>query len=79
MVPHDPDRSRPNISLNQVLRNNNSGRRSRLHLNLYTNDREAEEERLVEIRATRYPRRYRQGTDLVVLEDPNQIGLQGEY
>lgn len=48
-----------------------SGKRSRLHLDLYTNDQEDEVRRLVKIGATRYPWRYTPGDDYVVLEDPD--------
>ena len=60
----------PNVSLNQVSEKR-SGKRSRLHLDLYTTDREHEVERLTTIGATRYPWRYRPGSDFVVLEDPD--------
>jgi len=42
-----------------------------LHLDLYTNDKENEVERLVEIGATRYPWRYRPNDDFIVLADPD--------
>jgi Glyoxalase-like domain len=48
-----------------------SGKRSRLHLDLYTTDSEAEVERLVKLGARRYPWRYAPGSDFVVLEDPD--------
>ncbi|HEY7079464.1 MAG TPA: VOC family protein [Nitrososphaeraceae archaeon] len=70
VVLRDPDGKMPNLSLNQVPRKN-SGRRSRLHLDLYTNNREAEVERLVKVGGNRYPWRYRQDADFVVLEDPD--------
>src|SRR5262249_19046269 len=44
---------------------------SRLYLDLYTNDRKSEVERLVMIGATRYPWRYKPHDDFVVLEDPD--------
>ena len=47
------------------------GKTSRVHLDLYTNDQEGEVERLIEIGATRYPRRYSPDEDFVVLEDPD--------
>jgi hypothetical protein len=47
------------------------GKTSRLHLDLYTNVQEGEVERLVEIGATRYPRRYSPGEDFIALEDPD--------
>jgi catechol 2,3-dioxygenase-like lactoylglutathione lyase family enzyme len=65
----DPNGKGPNVSLNQVQKPRAA--RSRLHLDLYTNDREAEVERLLKIGATRYPWRYRPGADFVVLEDPD--------
>jgi hypothetical protein len=42
MVLRDPDGRGPNVSLNQVPRKNSV--RSRLHLDLYTNNRESEVE-----------------------------------
>jgi hypothetical protein len=69
VVLRDPQGRGPNVSLNRVQKRRTA--RSRLHLDLYTNDREAEVERLVTIGATRYPWRYRPGADFVVLEDPD--------
>ena len=69
VVLRDPKGRAPNVSLNQV-----STRRiakSRLHLDLYTNDQEAEVERLVKLGAIRYPWRYPPGADYVVLQDPD--------
>ena len=48
-----------------------TGKRSRLHLDLYAENREREVARLVEIGAVRYPWRYRPGDDFVVLADPD--------
>jgi len=70
VVLHDTEGRGPNLSLDKV-REKRSGRRGRLHLDLYTNNRESEVERLVEIGATRYPWRYKPGDDFVVLEDPD--------
>ncbi len=42
-----------------------------MHLDLYTNNREGEVERLVKIGATRYPWRYKPDDDFIVLEDPD--------
>jgi len=42
-----------------------------LHLDLYTNNREGEVERLIKVGASRYPWRYKPGDDFVVLEDPD--------
>jgi catechol 2,3-dioxygenase-like lactoylglutathione lyase family enzyme len=66
----DPQGGGPNLSLDQTPERR-SGKRSRLHLDLYTNDQEGEVERLVNIGATRYPWRYRPDDDFVVLEDPD--------
>jgi len=65
----DPSGRGPNLSLQ--ARERPAGRRSWLHLDLYTDDRDGEVERLVEIGARRYPWRYRKGADFVVLEDPD--------
>jgi len=70
VVLRDPEGRGPNLSLNQVAERR-SGKRGRLHLDLYTNNREADVERLIAIGATRYPWRYRPGSDFVVLEDPD--------
>jgi catechol 2,3-dioxygenase-like lactoylglutathione lyase family enzyme len=70
VVLRDPDGRGPNISLDQVLQRS-SGKRGRLHLDLYTRNREAEVDRLVKIGATPYPWRYKPGDDFVVLEDPD--------
>ena len=48
-----------------------SGKRSRLHLDLYAPDQKQEVERLLELGATRYPWRYEPGDDFIVLEDPD--------
>jgi len=69
VVLRDPEGRMPNVSLNQVPHKRT--KRSRLHLDLYTTNREAEVERLLQIGATRYPWRYRPGADFVVLEDPD--------
>lgn len=70
VVLRDPDGKGPNVSLNRVP-TRRAGKRSRLHLDLYTSDRDGEVERLVELGATRYPWRYRPNSDFVVLEDPD--------
>ena len=58
VVLRDPRGARPNISLDRCSQPR-VGKRSRLHLDLYTNDREKEVARLVELGAVRYPWRYR--------------------
>jgi catechol 2,3-dioxygenase-like lactoylglutathione lyase family enzyme len=70
VVLRDPEGKGPNISLDQCPEKR-SGKRSRLHLDLYTNNREGEVERLVKLGATRYPWRCKPGDDFVVLEDPD--------
>src|SRR5919201_1408464 len=70
VVLRDPQARGPNVSLQRVP-TKRSGQRSRLHLDLYTNDREREVERLIAIGATRYSWRYRPGSDFTVLEDPD--------
>ena len=70
VVLRDPLGNGPNISLNRV-RERRTGRRSRLHLDLYTSDRSREVERLLSLGATRYAWRYKPGDDFVVLADPD--------
>jgi catechol 2,3-dioxygenase-like lactoylglutathione lyase family enzyme len=70
VVLRDPDGIGPNLSLQRVPKRR-SGKRSRLHLDLYTSQRQADVDRLVKIGATRYPWRYRPGSDFVVMEDPD--------
>lgn len=66
----DPEGRGPNISLDKVPERR-TGKRSRLHLDLYTDSRDAEVERLVAIGASRYPWRYGPDHDYIVLEDPD--------
>jgi hypothetical protein len=42
-----------------------------VHLDLYTDDQRGEVQRLIEIGASRYPRRYSPNEDFIVLEDPD--------
>jgi hypothetical protein len=70
IVLRDPKGKGPNISLDRVPERR-TGKRSRLHLDLYTNDQPREVERLVSLGATRYPWRYEPGQDFIVLEDPD--------
>ena len=72
VVLRDPEGRGPNVSLDQVPEKR-TGKRGRLHLDLYTNNREGEVERLVKGGASRSPWRYKSGDDLVVLEDPDGI------
>jgi catechol 2,3-dioxygenase-like lactoylglutathione lyase family enzyme len=48
-----------------------AGKRSRIHLDLYTDDQPGEVERLLGLGAKRYPWRYQPGADYVVLADPD--------
>jgi len=70
VILRDPEGKGPNISLDQTPQLH-TGKRSKLHLDLYAQDQAAEVERLVGLGATRYPWRYRPGDDFVVLEDPD--------
>jgi hypothetical protein len=70
VVLRDPDGRGPNLSLDKHPEKR-SGKRSRLHLDLYTDNRDAEVERLIGLGATRYPWRYRPHDDFIVLEDPD--------
>jgi catechol 2,3-dioxygenase-like lactoylglutathione lyase family enzyme len=70
VVLRDPKGRGPNLSLNQVSERR-VGKRSRLHLDLYTDNRDDEVERLIRIGAFRYPWRCRPGGDFTVLEDPD--------
>lgn len=69
-VLRDPLGMRPNVSLDRAP-HPRTGRRSWLHLDLYTTEQETEVERLIGIGAKRYPWRYKSGDDFVVLEDPD--------
>ncbi len=66
----DPGGRGPNISVDRAPERR-TGRRSWLHLDLYTPDQAGEVERLVALGAVRYPWRYEPGADYVVLEDPD--------
>ena len=70
VILHDPAGKGPNISLDQAPEKR-TGKRSWIHLDLYTSDREGEVERLVRLGATRYPWRYQPDDDFIVLEDPD--------
>src|SRR6266496_5826260 len=54
VVLRDPDGSNVNVSLQQVPERRIG--KNRLHFDLYTDDQEAEVERLLELGATRHPR-----------------------
>lgn len=58
----DPEGRGPNVSLD-YMPDKRRGKRSRLHLDLYTHDQQREVERLIMLGATRYPWRYRPDDD----------------
>jgi catechol 2,3-dioxygenase-like lactoylglutathione lyase family enzyme len=70
VILRDPDGRGPNISIDQAPVRR-SGKRSWLHLDLYTANQELEVERLVALGASRYPWRYGVNPDFVVLADPD--------
>jgi hypothetical protein len=69
VVLRDPNGRGPNISLNQVPKKTPG--RNNLHLDLYSNDREGEIERLLKVGAKRHPQTYDPDEDFRVLEDPD--------
>jgi catechol 2,3-dioxygenase-like lactoylglutathione lyase family enzyme len=69
VVLRDPEGRNPNVSLNQDPKKRLG--RNRLHLDLYTDNREDEVKRLLKIGATRHPQTYETDDDFVVLEDPD--------
>jgi hypothetical protein len=69
VVLRDPEARNPNVSLNQVPEKHMG--RNRLHLDLYTDNREDEVKRLLKIGATRHPQTYESNDDFRVLEDPD--------
>ena len=70
VILRDPLGKAPNISLDQAP-TKRTGKRSWLHLDLYTINQHNEVERLVTLGAIRYPWRYEPQADYVVLEDPD--------
>jgi catechol 2,3-dioxygenase-like lactoylglutathione lyase family enzyme len=70
VILRDPGGRGPSISLDQSA-TRRTGKRSWLHLDLYTTNQQGEVERLVQLGATRYPWRYQPHADFVVLEDPD--------
>jgi hypothetical protein len=69
----DPTGAGPNVSLDRVAEADLPplGELSRVHLDLYTADQEAEVERLLALGARRYEREYGPEHDFVVLVDPD--------
>jgi catechol 2,3-dioxygenase-like lactoylglutathione lyase family enzyme len=70
VVLRDPEGRGPSVSLDHIPEKR-TGKRSRLHLDLYTSDQQREVERLIMLGATRYPWRYRPDDDFIVLADPD--------
>ncbi len=70
VILRDPGGKGPNISLDQSP-TKRTGKRSWLHLDLYTTTQQGEVERLLQLGATRYPWKYGPDADYVVLEDPD--------
>jgi catechol 2,3-dioxygenase-like lactoylglutathione lyase family enzyme len=70
VVLRDPDGKGPNLSFQARERPRKN--RGWIHLDLYTNKRDEEVERLIALGASRYPWRYRPGSDFIVLEDPDR-------
>lgn len=68
VVLRDPEGRQVNVSL-QVVPEPRVGK-NRLHLDLYTDEQEAEVERLLALGATLQQREPEPGEDFVVLEDP---------
>jgi catechol 2,3-dioxygenase-like lactoylglutathione lyase family enzyme len=66
----DPHGRGPNVSIDRAPVKR-TGKRSWLHLDLYTEDQPGEVERLVSLGAKRYPWRYEPDADYIVLEDPD--------
>ena len=67
---HNPAGGGPNLALDRAP-HKRIGKRSWLHLDLYAGDAEREVDRLISLGATRYPWRYPDDADYVVLEDPD--------
>ncbi len=70
VILQDPGGKGPNISLDQSP-TKRTGKRSWLHLDLYTTNQQGEVERLLQLGATRYPLKDGPDADYVVLEDPD--------
>jgi Glyoxalase-like domain len=66
----DPAKKAPNISLDKSSEKR-IGKRSWLHLDLYSDDQKKEVNRLLQLGASLYPWRYEPNADYVVMEDPD--------
>lgn len=69
VVLSDKEGKGPNISLQKVPEK--AEWNNRIHLDLYSNYREGEVERLLKLGATRHPQEYEPDDDFRVLEDPD--------
>lgn len=65
-----PNGRGPNVSLDRVPQRR-SGKKNKLHLDLYTSDQKAEVKRLIKLGAKRFPWKYRPDDDFIKLEDPD--------
>jgi hypothetical protein len=72
VILREPESRGPNISLDLARKKErlSSRRNPRLHLDLYTDNQEAEVNKLLKIEATRHPQTYDPDDDFRVLEDP---------
>ena len=68
VILRDPEGKKVNVSIQQVPEKRSG--KNRLHLDLYTDQQEAEVKRLLELGATRHPRTPEPDEDFIVLEDP---------
>ena len=68
VILRDPSGGGPNVSIDRVPEPRVG--KNRLHLDLYTDEQEAEVERLLALGATRHQRAPEPGEDFVVLADP---------
>ena len=68
VVLRDPEGRNVNVSLQQVPEKRSG--KNRLHLDLYTDEQQAEVRRLLKLGATRHPRTPEPDEDFIVLEDP---------
>ncbi|MDR2101013.1 MAG: hypothetical protein LBP43_00405 [Treponema sp.] len=65
----DPEGKGPNVSFQK--REKKKEKRNWMHLDLYTDNQKDEVARLIQIGARKYPWRYPEDADYVVLEDPD--------
>lgn len=70
VVLKDPKGEGPNISL-EMWDRKREGKRSWIHLDLYSDNEKEEVKRLIKLGATKYPWRYPKNADYTVLEDPD--------